>query len=107
MTQVFFQIKVPMTKPTQPEQYGIHIFTGPADTCLDALRIARETCNAAISAQNAGMPIPRRRPDGWGARGLRHGWKLDWTAATVAAWENERTFWTREFSSSRHNEFLK
>ncbi|MFF5391875.1 MULTISPECIES: hypothetical protein [unclassified Streptomyces] len=106
MIQVFFQVKVPMANSAQPEQCGVHIFTGPADTCLDALRIARETCNAAIAAQNAGNPIPRRRSDGWGARGLRYGWNLDWAAATVVAWEHERTFWPLEFFSSRHDECL-
>ncbi|WP_240450129.1 hypothetical protein [Streptomyces sp. S1] len=92
MTGTYFQVNVPTRDSVQPEQCGLHVFTGSADTWSDALRIARETYEAAASAQREGHPIPRRRQDGWGARGLRPGWVLDWTAATVDAWEHERMF---------------
>ncbi|WP_336317597.1 hypothetical protein [Streptomyces lavendofoliae] len=92
MAHVYFQINVPITNSVRPEQRGWHVFTGPADTWAEALRIARETYDAAAAAQEAGFALPRRRPDGWGARGLRPGWVLDWTAATVDAWEHDRMF---------------
>ncbi|MFD3729298.1 hypothetical protein [Streptomyces sp. NPDC058671] len=92
MAKVYFQVNVPIRNSVQPEQCGLHVFTGPADTWLEALRIARETCDTAVAAQEAGVPVPRRRPDGWGARGLRPGWVLDWPAATVDAWEHDRMF---------------
>ncbi|MFJ3085476.1 hypothetical protein [Streptomyces sp. NPDC086838] len=86
MAQAYYQVNVPIRNSGRPGQRGLHIFTGPADTWSDALRIARETCATATAAQQAGFPLPRRRPDGWGARGLRPGWVFDWTAATVDAW---------------------
>ncbi|MFJ3503734.1 hypothetical protein [Streptomyces sp. NPDC090135] len=92
MAKVYFQVNVPIKNSVRPEQCGLHVFTGPADTWSDALRIARETCDTAAAAQRAGFPLPRRRPDGWGARGLRPGWVFDWTAATVDAWAHDGTF---------------
>ncbi|MFF2720654.1 hypothetical protein [Streptomyces sp. NPDC058011] len=94
MTKVYFQVNVPTRNSVQPERCGLHVFTGAAETEAEALRIARETCEAAVVARAAGSAIPRRRPDGWGARGVRSGWVLDWAGATVAVWEHDRTFWT-------------
>ena len=92
MTRIYFQVHVPIRNSARPEQRGLHVFTGAADTWSAALRIARETCDTAVAAQKAGLPVPGRRPDGWGARGLRPGWVLDWTAATVHAWGHDRRF---------------
>ncbi|SED82569.1 hypothetical protein SAMN05216483_4631 [Streptomyces sp. 2131.1] len=91
MAQAYYQVNVPIRNSGRPEQRGLHIFTGPADTWSDALRIARETCATATAAQQAGFPLPRRRPDGWGAGSPRPGWVFDWTAATVDAWPYGRT----------------
>ncbi|MDX3505457.1 MULTISPECIES: hypothetical protein [Streptomyces] len=93
MGELYFQVNVPTRNALQPERCGLHVFTGCAETGSDALRIAREACDAAVAAQKAGFAIPRRRPDGWGARGVRSGWVFDWTAATVAVWEHDRSFW--------------
>ncbi|APS19068.1 MULTISPECIES: hypothetical protein [Streptomyces] len=93
MAELYFQVNVPTRHAVQPERCGLHIFTGCAETESDALRIAREACDAAVAAQKAGFAIPRRRPDGWGARGVRSGWVFDWAAATVAVWEHDRSFW--------------
>ncbi|KOX19220.1 MULTISPECIES: hypothetical protein [unclassified Streptomyces] len=101
MAQVYFQVNVPIRNSVQPEQCGLHVFTGPADTWSEALRIARETCDAAAAARDAGSALPRRRPDGWGARGLRPGWVFDWTAATVDAWEHDGLFRIGGSSPSR------
>lgn len=92
MTTVYFQVDVPTRNAVQPERCGLHVFTGAAATEAEALCIARETCEAALAAQKAGSVIPRRRPDGWGARGVRSGWVFDWAAATVAVWEHGRAF---------------
>ncbi|WP_411080770.1 hypothetical protein [Streptomyces sp. cmx-18-6] len=94
MTKLYFQVDVPTRNSVQPERCGLHVFTGSAETETDALRVARETCEAAVAAQKAGFALPRRRPDGWGARGVRSGWVFDWTAATVAVWEHDKTFRT-------------
>ncbi|MCF2126356.1 hypothetical protein L1I79_07840 [Strepomyces sp. STD 3.1] len=86
MPDVYFEVHVPIRNSVRPEQCGLHVFTGTADTWATALRIARETCDEATAAQQGGLPLPGRRPDGWSALGLRPGWVLDWTAATVDAW---------------------
>ncbi|MEK9522739.1 hypothetical protein ACIOMM_12415 [Streptomyces sp. NPDC087908] len=107
MTKVYFQVNVPIKNSVRPEQCGLHVLTGPAETWSDALRIARETCDTAAAAQEAGFPIPRRRPDGWGARGLRPGWVLDWKAATVDAWQGDRTLRTTTPPPSWRSEFIR
>ncbi len=58
MAKVYFQVNVPIKNSVRPEQCGLHVLTGPADTWSDALRIARETCDTAAAAQRAGFPIP-------------------------------------------------
>ncbi|MDX3054583.1 hypothetical protein PV394_05445 [Streptomyces sp. NE06-03E] len=90
MPEIYFQVDVPIRNSVRPEQCGLHVFTGAADTGSAALRIARDTCDAAAAARKAGRPAPGRRPDGWSARGLRCGWVLDWTAATVDVWGQDR-----------------
>ncbi len=94
MTKLYFQVDVPTRNAAQPDRCGLHVFTGAAETETEALRMARETCDAAVAAHAAGSAIPRRRPDGWGARGVRSGWELDWAAATVAVWEHDSTLRT-------------
>ncbi|ARF64418.1 MULTISPECIES: hypothetical protein [Streptomyces] len=94
MAELYFQVNVPTRNSVQPERCGLHVFTGAAETGADALRIAREECDAAVAAQRAGFDLPRRRSDGWGARGVRSGWVFDWKAATVAVWEHDRGFRT-------------
>jgi hypothetical protein len=86
MTQPYFQVAVPMRSIAQPDRRGMHVFTGSADDGRQALRMARETCEAALAARAAGCPLPGRLPNGWGARGVRPGWTMDWAAATVAVW---------------------
>ncbi|MER5717398.1 hypothetical protein [Streptomyces sp. NPDC002132] len=51
----------------------MHAFTGIADSPAAALRRAREVYDAALAAHTAGLKIPGRQPDSWGARGLRPG----------------------------------
>ncbi|MDX2405086.1 hypothetical protein NJO91_18420 [Streptomyces microflavus] len=94
MTKVYFQVDVPTRNCAQPERCGLHVFTGAAETEADALRIAREACEAAVAARAAGFAVPRRQPDGWGARGVRSGWVFDWAGATVAPWEHDRALWS-------------
>ncbi|MGW7820156.1 hypothetical protein ACWGLF_18970 [Streptomyces puniciscabiei] len=66
----------------------MHVFTGPADSRSAALRIAHEVYDAARAARKAGLEIPDKRPDGWGARGYRPGWEPDWLSATAGRWNN-------------------
>ncbi|GHH71623.1 hypothetical protein GCM10018781_33110 [Kitasatospora indigofera] len=87
MNPFYFQVSVPTRNTVRPEQRGLHVFTGPAETGAEAVRIARRTCEAALAAHAAGTAVPRRQPDGWGARGVRPGWSFDWADATVVSWE--------------------
>ncbi|MFH8371619.1 hypothetical protein [Streptomyces sp. NPDC018031] len=87
MAKPYFQVHVPIRSTVQPERHGIHVLTGPADTAPQAVRIAREACDAALAARAAGLGVPHRRLDGWGARGVRPGWVPDWAAATVVRWD--------------------
>ncbi|WP_329500238.1 hypothetical protein [Kitasatospora herbaricolor] len=87
MAPFYFQVSVPTRNLVRPEQQGLHVLTGPAETGAEAVRIARRTCEAALAAQAAGVAVPPRGPDGWGARGTRPGWAFDWANATVVSWE--------------------
>ncbi|MER5867602.1 hypothetical protein [Kitasatospora sp. NPDC002040] len=87
MEQPYYQVNVPIGDSARPGQRGFHLLTGVAGTGAQALQLARETCEAALAAQEAGDPIPRRGPDGWGARGVRPGWTFDWPAASVTPWD--------------------
>ncbi|WP_019074400.1 hypothetical protein [Streptomyces hokutonensis] len=90
----FYEVDVPIRHPAQPALSGVHVFTGPADSRSSAVRIAHEVYEAARAAQEAGLAIPAKRPDGWGARGYRPGWEPDWPAATAGRW-NSPYSWLR------------
>lgn len=91
----FFQVDVPIRHPAQPDRRGSYVFTGQADSSREAVRIAREVCDAALAAHAAGLDVPHRRPDGWGARGVRPGWEPDWEAARAHAWDAVHGWFTR------------
>ncbi|MFI5690117.1 hypothetical protein [Streptomyces sp. NPDC051636] len=82
-----FQVNVPIHHTTDKTRNGLHVFTGQAASTCDAVRIAHEVYDAAVVAQQAGLGIPGRRPDGWGVSGLRPGWEPDWTAARADLWQ--------------------
>ncbi len=84
----YFEVDVPIRSTTQPGLSGRHVFTGQADSHSTAVRIAHEVYDAARAAQEAGGEIPGKRSDGWGVRGYRPGWELDWPAATADRWNN-------------------
>ncbi|MFK0112532.1 hypothetical protein [Streptomyces sp. NPDC091217] len=84
----YFEVDVPIRSTAQPGLSGMHYFTGPADSHSAALRIAHEVYDAAHAAREAGLKIPDKRPDGWGARGYRPGWEPDWPSATADRWNN-------------------
>ena len=84
----YYEVDVPTRSTNHPGLSGVHVFTGPADSRSSAVRIAHEVYDAARAAQEAGLEIPGKRPDGWGARGYRPGWELDWPAATAGQWNN-------------------
>ncbi|OLZ59448.1 hypothetical protein AV521_45305 [Streptomyces sp. IMTB 2501] len=42
-----------------------------------------EAADATRAAQEAGLEIPDKQPDGRGARGFRPGWEPGWPAATA------------------------
>ncbi|MFC8765095.1 hypothetical protein ACFUAG_30865 [Streptomyces sp. NPDC057193] len=44
--------------------------------------------DAALAAQQADLEIPGKQPDSWGARRLRSGWQMEWTAAKAGPWHN-------------------
>ncbi|MFD5587546.1 MULTISPECIES: hypothetical protein [unclassified Streptomyces] len=91
----YFQVDVPITHRAQPDRRGSYVFTGQADSGREAVRIAREVCDAALAAHAAGLDVPRRRPDGWGARGVRPGWEPDWEAARARLWDTAHGWFTR------------
>ncbi|MGW3436612.1 hypothetical protein ACWDB3_05415 [Streptomyces bacillaris] len=89
MTKPYFQVSVPTTHREQPGRHGLHIFTGPASTSEEAVRCAREACEAALAAGRTatdGAVPPDAR---WRVRGVCREWAMDWEAATAAFWENE------------------
>ncbi|WP_369384233.1 hypothetical protein [Streptomyces sp. cg36] len=83
-----YEVDVPIHDTTNPALRGLHVFTGEADSPTTALRRAHEVYDAALAAQQAGLDIPGKQPDSWGARGLRPGWELDWPAAKAGRWHN-------------------
>jgi len=91
----YFEVGVPIRSTTQPGLSGVHVFTGPADSPRAALRIAHEVYDAARAAQEAGVEIPGKRPDGWSANGYRTGWEADWLSATAGLWNNPVSWTTR------------
>ncbi|WP_432038664.1 hypothetical protein [Streptomyces cucumeris] len=90
----FYEVDVPIHKIPNPALRGLHVFTGEAGSPTTALRRAHEVYDAALAAQQAALEIPGKQPDGWGARGLRHGWEMEWTAAKADGWNNPVS-WTR------------
>ncbi|MEU8695814.1 hypothetical protein [Streptomyces sp. NPDC048665] len=72
----------------------MHVFTGPADSRSAAVRITHEVYDAARAAQQDGLAIPGKRPDGWGATGHRPGWEPDWLSAMAGRW-NDPYSWLR------------
>ncbi|WP_425423758.1 hypothetical protein [Streptomyces exfoliatus] len=70
----------------------MHVFTGVADSPAAALRRAHEVYDAA---HTAGLEIPGKQPDSWGARGLRPSWEMEWTAAKAGRWHSPLSSTTR------------
>ncbi|MDJ0466797.1 hypothetical protein [Streptomyces sp. H27-C3] len=89
-----YEVDVPIHDITNPARKGQHVFTGEADSPTTALWRAHEVYDAALIAHTAGLEIPGKQPDSWGARGLRPGWALDWPAAKAGPWHNPVS-WTR------------
>ncbi|WP_432044263.1 hypothetical protein [Streptomyces cadmiisoli] len=82
----FFQVDVPAHPNRNRALHGVHVFTGEASSGRQALKRARKGYDRARAAHRAGRQIPVGRPGTWAARGLRPGWELDWSAATVDLW---------------------
>lgn len=91
----FYEVDVPIHDTTNPALRGLHVFTGEADSPATALRRAHEVYDAALAARTAGLEIPGKQPDSWGARGLRPGWAMEWTAATAGRWHDPLSCTTR------------
>ncbi|GHH55636.1 hypothetical protein [Streptomyces candidus] len=75
--------------------HGVHVFTGRATSVTEAVQRAHEAVDAAFAARQAGREIPGQQDGGWGARGVRDGWELDWAAAKAGPWSNPFS-WTRK-----------
>lgn len=84
----FYEVDVPIHDTDNPAQRGLHVFTGVADSPATALRRAHEVYDAALAARQAGLEVPGKEPDSWGASGLRPGWEMEWTAAKAGPWHN-------------------
>ncbi|ARI53081.1 hypothetical protein ACWEJZ_10970 [Streptomyces bacillaris] len=89
MTKPYFQVSVPTTHREQPGRHGLHIFTGPASTSDEAVRCAREACEAALAAGRTATDRAVPSEARWRVRGVCREWAMDWEAATAAFWENE------------------
>ncbi|MET9978127.1 hypothetical protein ACFYOI_19700 [Streptomyces microflavus] len=89
MTKPYFQVSVPTTHREHSGRRGLHIFTGPASTSEEAVRCAREACEAALIAKESATDSGLRRATGWGVRGVCREWVMDWDAATAEFWESE------------------
>ncbi|MEV2255879.1 hypothetical protein AB0I94_35880 [Streptomyces sp. NPDC050147] len=90
----YFEVDVPIHHNTDQQAHGVHVFTGEASSKREALRKAHEVYDAALAAYTAGREIPGKQAGGWGARGLRPDWALDWQAAKAKPWKNPND-WTR------------
>ncbi|WP_030423209.1 hypothetical protein [Streptomyces sp. NRRL F-5065] len=91
----FYEVDVPIHDTANPALRGLHVFTGEADSPTTALRRAHEVYDAALAAHTAGLEVPGKQPDSWGARGLRPGWDMEWTAAKASPWKNPYSWTTR------------
>ncbi|MFC4506143.1 MULTISPECIES: hypothetical protein [Streptomyces] len=94
----YFEVDVPIRSTTQAGLSGWHVFTGPAASTGEALRLAYGAYTDAVATQQAGLEIPRRRPAGWSARAVRPGWEPDWMAASAGPWDDPRG-WRQAHSS--------
>ncbi|WP_333745963.1 hypothetical protein [Streptomyces sp. IBSBF 2950] len=92
----YYEVDVPITSTTGLE--GLHVFTGQATSTGEAVRLAHEVYAAALAAHQAGLEIPGKRPDGWGARGVRPGWEPNWLAASAGPW-NDPYSWRHPHAS--------
>ncbi|MFM9500340.1 hypothetical protein ACKI1Q_43070 [Streptomyces galilaeus] len=91
-----YEVDVPIHDTTDPDRRGrLHVFTGVADSPAAALRRAHEVYDAALAAHTAGLEIPGKQPDSWGARGLRPGCQMEWPAAKADLWLNPVSWTTR------------
>ncbi|MFI5621736.1 hypothetical protein [Streptomyces sp. NPDC051567] len=99
MTLRYFEVDVPIHSTATPGLHGVHVFTGRADNETTAVQAAHEAYDAARAARESGREIPHGQPDGWGARGYRPGWELDWPAAKAAPWKSPHS-WTNSSASS-------
>jgi hypothetical protein len=93
----YFEVDVPIHHNTNRALHGVHVFTGKASSPGEALTRAHEVYDAALAARQAGLEIPGQQDGGWGARGVRDGWELDWAAAKAGPWSNPDS-WTRTTS---------
>ncbi|MET9483630.1 hypothetical protein [Streptomyces sp. NPDC006638] len=91
----YFEVDVPIHHITHHQWHGVHVFTGKASSISEALQIAHEVYEAALAAYTEGREIPGKQAGGWGARGLRPDWALDWQAAKAGPWHDPYS-WTRE-----------
>ncbi|MER6160887.1 hypothetical protein ABT147_36095 [Streptomyces sp. NPDC001868] len=101
MTLPYYEVDVPIRNTAQPGMSGLHVFTGPATSTGEAVRLAHEVYAAAVAAQQAGLEIPRKRSDGWGAYGVRPGWEPDWLAASAGPWDDPYS-WRHPHASDFH-----
>ncbi|MFD4260739.1 hypothetical protein ACFWR9_24730 [Streptomyces sp. NPDC058534] len=92
----YFEVDVPIHHTTNRQLKGVHVFTGEASSKSEALRIAHEVYDAALAAQQAGHEVPGRQAGGWGARGLRPDWALDWQAAKASPWNDPYSWLSHE-----------
>lgn len=92
MPQEFYEVDVPIHDITHPGRRGLHVFTGVADSPTAALRRAHEVYDAALAAQQAGLEMPGKQPDSWGASGLRPGWEMERPAAKAGRWNTRSDF---------------
>ena len=84
MPKQYYEVVVPAHRAGIGLRHCRHPFTGEATSEGDALRIANEVYCKAVAAAKAGSDLPTRRPDGWGASGLRVDWRLNWNHATAS-----------------------
>ncbi|MEV7416982.1 hypothetical protein [Streptomyces sp. NPDC089919] len=75
----YYEVDVPIRSASGA--IGWHVFAGRASCRRDAMLLASHAYHQAVAASQAGLNLPQRGPDGWGARGYRAGWTPDWFAA--------------------------
>ena len=94
MPKPYDEVDVPIQRTDNPTTRGRHVFVGEAWSRHEAIRIAHEVYETALTASRTGREIPGRRRDGWASRGLRPGWELDWKAATARLWVDSHSWAT-------------